>query len=129
MKVHPQTGPMVLTALLTAKPEKRGELHQTLFSLLGGIQGQPGCLECLAGQDLQGEPRFHLHLVWKDRACLEAFMAAEVFRILLGALQVLATSTEFRIVAAEDTPSTTELNRGGAAPTALLAPSILPGPP
>ncbi|MFZ1375648.1 MAG: antibiotic biosynthesis monooxygenase family protein [Geothrix sp.] len=117
---------MVLTALLTAKPEKRGELHQTLFSLLGGIQGQPGCLECLAGQDLAGEPRFHLHLIWKDRASLEAFMAAEVFRILLGALQVLATSTEFRIVAAEDTFTPAELNRGGF-PT--LAPPSLPGPP
>ncbi len=117
---------MVLTALLTAKPEKRGELHQTLFSLLGGIQGQPGCLECLAGQDLAGEPRFHLHLIWKDRASLEAFMAAEVFRILLGALQVLATSTEFRIVAAEDTFTPAELNRGG---TPALAPPSLPGPP
>lgn len=127
MKDTLQTGQMVLTALLTAKSEKQGELHQTLFSLLGGIQGQPGCLECLAGQDLKGEPRFHLHLVWKDRACLEAFMAAEVFRILLGALQVLAVATEFRIVAAEDAFSPAELNRGGAPPL-LLASSPFTGP-
>ena len=128
MKDTTHSGQMVLTALLTAKPEKRGELHQTLFSLLGGIQGQPGCLECLAGQDLGGEPRFHLHLVWRDRACLEAFMAAEVFRILLGALQVLAIATEFRIVAAEDAFSPAELNRGGG-PAAVLAPSAFSGPP
>lgn len=128
MKDASPSGQMVLTALLTAKPDKRGELHQTLFSLLGAIQGQPGCLECMAGQDLGGEPRFHLHLVWRDRQALESFMVAEVFRILLGALQVLAASTEFRIVASDDAFSPVELNKGfaGDLPKAY---SPLAGPP
>jgi len=101
--MHPAspTDPMVLKAFLTAKSDKHGELHQTLFSLLGGIQGEPGCLECRAGQELGEEPHLHLSIVWKDRQALETFMGAEVFRILLGALQVLAVSTEFRIAAAE----------------------------
>lgn len=122
------TGQMPLIALLAAKPEKRGELHQMLFSLLGGIQSQVGCLECMAGQDLGGEPRFHLHLVWKDREGLEAFMVSEVFRILLGALQVLATSTEFRIIALDDAFSPAELNKGSSLPR-LKVGMASPDPP
>lgn len=111
MKDAVQTGQMLMTALLYAKPDKRGELHQTLCSLLDGIQRQPGCLDCLASQDLEGERRFHLHLVWRDRLALEAFMQAEVFRILLGALNVLAAPTEFQIVAAVDAFSPDELRK------------------
>jgi len=91
---------MVLTALFTARPETRTELHQTLTSLREGILGQPGCLACLVGLDLGGEPRFHLHLAWRRRQDLDAFLASEVFRILAGALKVLTVAAEFWIASA-----------------------------
>ncbi|HJV22324.1 MAG TPA: antibiotic biosynthesis monooxygenase family protein [Holophagaceae bacterium] len=92
---------MVLTALLVAKPGKREELHQALASLREGIQVQPGCLACIVGQDVGHAPRFHLHLVWEDGLALDAFMATEEFRILQGALAVLAVPTGFHIFPVE----------------------------
>jgi len=112
MKDRPRTGQMFMTALLSAKADKRQELRQTLNSLLEGIQRQPGCLDCMASQDLEGEGRFHLHLVWRDRLAMEAFMAADVFHILLGALNVLAAPMEFQIVAAADAFSPGDLCGG-----------------
>jgi len=109
-----------MTALLYAKPDKGEELHQTLCSLVDGIQRQPGCLDCLATQDLEGDRRFHLHLVWRDRSSLEAFLRAEVFSILHGALNVLVAPTEFQIVAAEDAFSAGELSAKVRAATPLL---------
>jgi quinol monooxygenase YgiN len=111
MKDTPQAGHVVMTALLSAKPDKREELHQALCSLVEGIQKQSGCLDCMVGQDLVGEPRFHLYLVWKDRRALESFVTTDLFRILLGAMNVLAAPTEFRISAAEDTFSPTVFNK------------------
>ncbi|MBK8791767.1 MAG: antibiotic biosynthesis monooxygenase [Holophaga sp.] len=118
MKVIARTGQMFMTALLAAKQDKRQELQQALVSILDGIQRQPGCLDCLASQDLEGESRFHLHLVWRDRAALEAFMAGEVYHILLGALNILAAPMEFQIVAAVDAISPMEL---ALAQTEILA--------
>ncbi|HJV88699.1 MAG TPA: antibiotic biosynthesis monooxygenase family protein [Holophagaceae bacterium] len=84
---------MVLTALLTAKPGKREELHQALASLREGIQDQPGCLACIVGQDQGTAPRFHLHLIWEGGEALDRFMGTEVFQILQGALAVLAVAS------------------------------------
>jgi quinol monooxygenase YgiN len=114
MKGVPRTGQMFMTALLSARPDKRQELHEALLPRLDGIQRQPGCLDCLASQDLEGGSRFHLHLVWRDRSALAAFLAADVFHILAGALNVLAAPMEFQIVAAVDALSLQELGRGAS---------------
>jgi quinol monooxygenase YgiN len=128
MKVTIRTGQMFMTALLRAKPEKREELQQLLCSLVDGIQKQPGCLDCLVSQDLEGERRFHLHLVWRDRSSLDAFLHAEVFSILHGALKVLAEPTEFLAVAAEDAfpPGGLDVKARPATPSTAPQPSSPP---
>ena len=103
-----RSGQTVMSALLQPRPEKRAELQQTLRSLLEVIRAEPGCIECLVGEELEEGVRFYLHLVWRDTEALESFTASEVLRILLGALNVLANATEFRIVAARDTLSLSE---------------------
>lgn len=104
-------GQMVMTTLLTAQPGKREELHQTLCSLQEGILGQPGNVDCMVGKDVGHSPRFHLHIVWEDHAAMVSFTAAEPFRVLLGALNVLAVPTEFLVFAADGTFAETYLAR------------------
>lgn len=100
MNEAPRDNVMVMTALLTAKPEKKDELSQTLLTLVWKIRNLPSCLEAMAGQDLGNGPQFLLYIVWKDLASLEAYMASEEFRVLLGASSVLAGPTAFRFTCA-----------------------------
>jgi quinol monooxygenase YgiN len=103
MRSTPKNGVKVISALLTARPDKQEELNQTLVSLKEEIQLQPGCLECSVGKEEAGEPRFIIFMVWKDLAHLEAHMDSEAFRILLGATSVLTTPVGFRFIAADST--------------------------
>lgn len=101
MKSNPKSSVKVMSALLTARPEKQGEFLQTLQSLKGEIQQQAGCLECTIGQEASGGPEFFIFSVWKDLAHLEAHMDSEAFRILLGATSVLTSPAGFRFIAAD----------------------------
>lgn len=86
---RPLTDSKVISALLTPQPGKEGELAQTLEALAGEIQAEPACLECVIGREWTGGPRFLLFMAWRDQGALEACLASESFRILLGATRVL----------------------------------------
>jgi quinol monooxygenase YgiN len=102
-----QKGPVkVLSALLTALPDKQEEFLQTLLSLKGVIQNQPGCLDCSIGKEAAGGPQFFIFTVWKDLAHLEEHMTSDAFRVVLGAASVLTTPTGFRFIAADSAFST-----------------------
>ena len=101
MKAIPKSSVKVMSALLTARPDKQEEFLQTLQSLQGEIRQQSGCLECTVGRDAAGGPQFIIFMVWKDLAHLEAHMDSEAFRILLGATSVLTSPAGFRFIAAD----------------------------
>ena len=103
MKTHTSNGVKVMTALLTPIPEKQAEFLQTLQSLHIEIKKEPGCLECVVGQDVLGGPRFLIFMVWKDLQSLEAHMESEHFRILIGATSVLSAPADFRFISADAT--------------------------
>lgn len=107
-------GAKVLTALFTPIPEKQEEFLQTVRSLHLAIQKEPGCLECVFGRDLSGEPRFLLFMVWKDLAALQAHMATENFRILVGATSVLSSPADFRFITADSAGEELEASAAGA---------------
>ena len=97
-------GVKVMTALLTALPEKQEEFSQVLLGLRGQISAQAGCMDCVVGQDVGGPHRFLLFTVWRDLRSLEAHLASEQFRILRGAMNILSAPAEFRFVASEPFP-------------------------
>lgn len=101
MPPTPKRSEKVLSALLTARPDKQEELLQTLLGLKAEIQQQPGCLDCSIGQESMGGGRFFIFMVWKDLAHLEGHLGSEAFRILLGATSVLTTPAGFRFIAAD----------------------------
>lgn len=101
MNLRPLTEPKVISALLTPQPGKEAELAQTLDSLAREIRTQEDCLECAIGREWTEGSRFLLFMVWRDLASLEAHLASETFRILLGATSVLTSPLGFRFISAQ----------------------------
>jgi len=97
-------GHKVLSAVLASRPDKQDELRQTLEALRAQFAGTAGCLECVVGRDVSGDPRFILFMVWRDARSLDGFLASDDFRILRGAMGVLSAPGEFRVVATDSTP-------------------------
>jgi quinol monooxygenase YgiN len=91
-------GTKVITALLSALPDKQEELSQMLLGLRTQISAQPGCLECVVGEDMAGDGRYLLLTVWRDAKALAAHLSSEQFRILRGAMDILGTRGRFRLV-------------------------------
>jgi quinol monooxygenase YgiN len=117
MRSTPKSHVKVMSALLTARPDKQEEFLQTLLSLKEEIQRQPGCLDCTIGREVAEELRFFIFMVWKDLAHLEAHLDSEAFRILLGATSVLTAPAGFRFIAADSAFSPNGfLSRGRRAP-------------
>ena len=75
-------GVKVMTALLTALPEKQEEFSQVLRGLRIEISAQPGCLDCVFGRDISGESKYLLLSIWRDGKALDDHLASEPFRIL-----------------------------------------------
>jgi len=124
MRTRSASGDQVLSALLTARPGKHGELQQTLRSLRTEIRQQPGCVECSFGQGDGGDSHFLLFMVWKDLPSLKAHMDSEAFRVLLGATSVLCAPATFRFIAAEASVSRLESPVQGLAVSSTLPGSI-----
>ena len=89
MQTNHEPGQRLMTALLTARPEKQDELSNTLRFLADGLRERNGCLESLVARDLTGEARFILHLLWRDAQALDAYLASDDYRVLQGASSIL----------------------------------------
>ena len=97
-------GVKVMTALLTAVPEKQEEFSQVLRGLQREIGAQPGCLDCVVGQDMSGESKYLLLSIWRDGKALDDHLSSEQFRILRGAMNILSVPGEFQLVTADTAP-------------------------
>lgn len=105
MAPRESAGSKIMTALLAAKPGTQDELQQTLRSLVGEIQQQPGCTSCVLAQDVTGGPRFVLYVAWVDAHSMEASLSSEPFRVLLGAASTLGDPPRFRLSVSEPEPA------------------------
>ena len=98
-------GVKVMTALLTALPEKQEEFSQVLRGLRIEISAQPGCLDCVFGRDISGESKYLLLSIWRDGKALDDHLSSEQFRILRGAMDILSAPGGFQLVTADTTPA------------------------
>ena len=75
---------VVLNVTLTALPEKRRELEQTLLSMVTRIRKVAGCEEAGAYRDLKNENRFFVLSRWELREKLDAYLRSDKFSALWG---------------------------------------------
>ena len=79
-------------------PEKREEFLQVIHSLKGDAEG-PGALSGVPVtlyRDVDDEACFSLNCEWDTPEHLEAYLRAEKFRVLHGAVKVLCETSEIK---------------------------------
>jgi quinol monooxygenase YgiN len=74
---------------ISAVPEKRRELLQTIRLLSPGTLNRAGCLNHEWYEDLEQSNTFLLIEQWSSRKSLQRYHRSEHFRVLLGAAHTL----------------------------------------
>ena len=87
---------IVSNTKISVKPENRKELLQTLISLIGGIRHMKGCVSYNLYQEVENENVFMLIEEWETQADLDNHLRSDRFGVLLGALNLLSDTPEFR---------------------------------
>jgi len=74
--------------------EKRGELSQTVVSLLAPTRMEKGCRRCDFSRSVEDENRFFLFEEWDTRADLMVHLRSDHFKVLRGAMNLLEETFE-----------------------------------
>lgn len=82
---------------MTVLPEKRLEMLQTLRSMVGPVEREPGCLRHCIFFDVLDENCFCILETWKSREALERHLATHRFGALLGAKVLLCEPLDIEI--------------------------------
>lgn len=89
---------MILTRIiLTALPEKRKELMQTLISMLENKEKEKGCMSYGIFSDIHKNTVFNLIEEWKTREDLIRYVRSDRFSVLLGTKSLLAKPMVIKI--------------------------------
>jgi len=75
---------IIVKITMTARPEKRKEVMQTLLSMVEPTLKEKGCLSYQVFQDIEDENLFSLIKEWKTREDLDRHLRTDRFGVLLG---------------------------------------------
>ena len=80
---------ILLIIRMAVYPEKRKELTQTIFSLIGSIRTEKGCRRCDFCQSVEDENNLSLLEEWDTQENLTIHLQSDRFRVLRGAMNLL----------------------------------------
>lgn len=91
---------IVFTLRLAAPPDKRGEIVQTLRSLVGPTQAERGCASCRIQHDEEDDNVLTFVEEWETQEDLDRHMCSDEYRRLLVVMDMSAAPPEvtFRTV-------------------------------
>ena len=69
--------------------QKRMELSQTIFSLIGSIRKEKGCRRCDFCQSMENENELCLIEEWDTQKNFKSYLKSGHFRVLRGAMNLL----------------------------------------
>jgi quinol monooxygenase YgiN len=79
---------VVGTLRILPLPNRRPEVLEILRSIQGPILAQPGCTACHIYEEEGPEPAVAFVERWESREALEAHLRSEMYRRVLGALEL-----------------------------------------
>jgi quinol monooxygenase YgiN len=88
---------IILKITMTARPEKRKEVIQTLLSMIEPTLQEKGCLSYEVFQDINDENVFSLIKEWETRGHLDRHMRSHRFGVLFGTKILLAEQQNIQI--------------------------------
>lgn len=75
---------MIIELLRISVPRgKREEFAKTLVSLVGPIEGQPGCLSCRVFQTWPNRDRLLIEARWESQEYLVLYLQSQIYKRLL----------------------------------------------
>ena len=86
-----------MTIAMNAIPAKQQELMQALDELIPLIRHESGCLQCSLVHKNNDTKMFTVSEEWADREDMLNHVRSEYFRVLIGAIRVLAQSAEMTL--------------------------------
>jgi len=90
-------------------PEKRKELTQALDLLIRSIRKEKGCSRCDFCYSAEDENEFCLIGEWEKQESLNRHTESELFKILLGAMNLLTNPREIKFYAGLTTNQSPDL--------------------
>ena len=88
---------ILISITMTARPEKRKEIMQTLLSMIEPTLQEKGCLNYQVFQDIRDENVFSLIKAWKTREDLDRHLRTDRFGVLLGTKMLLNEQQNIQI--------------------------------
>jgi len=88
---------IIIRITMTARPEKRKEVMQTLLSMIEPTLQEKGCLSYQVFQGIEDENVFSLIKEWKTRKDLDRHLRTDRFGVLLGTKILLIEQQNIQI--------------------------------
>ena len=88
---------IIVRTTLHALPQNQREVLQTLASLVGSVEKEPGCISYSAFCDINDRNRFILFGEWESRKDLDHHIQSYRFGVLLGTKTLLSEPPRIQI--------------------------------
>jgi quinol monooxygenase YgiN len=88
---------IIVRIIMTALPEKRKEVLQTLLSMIDPPGKEKGCLSYAIFSDIEDTNVFNLFSEWETRQHLDRHMKSDKFGVLLGTKCLLSEPLQIKI--------------------------------
>ena len=85
-----------VTITVDINPESREEFVQAVRSVTENLKNEKGFKRSGLFQDMDNPNRFNLTEEWETQDDLDSHVQSDIFRVLMGALKVLAEHAEVR---------------------------------
>ena len=95
---------ILMTIRMKVFPEKRKELHQAISSLISSIRTQNGCMRCDFCVSAEDGNEFCLFGEWENREDLANHLESNLFKVLLGAMNLLKKPHEIKLYTGLSSP-------------------------
>ena len=111
---------IVGTLRILPRPDRRAEILKVFRSIQGPVLAQPGCTACHIYEEQGPERAVVLVERWESQAALEAHLRSEIYRRILGAIELSGGPPEvcFDYVSATDGMGLIERSRKPGGTTA-----------
>jgi quinol monooxygenase YgiN len=84
------------TIRILPPPNRRADVLEVLRSVQGPVRAQPGCAACDIYDEQGQEPAIVFIERWESQAALEAHLRSEMYRRILGAIELSDTRPDVR---------------------------------
>jgi quinol monooxygenase YgiN len=85
---------MIVATLRILPANRRADVLEVFRAIQGPVLAQPGCIACHVYEEQGPEPTVVLVEKWESEAALQAHLRSEIYRRILGAIELSGSAPE-----------------------------------